>query len=423
MIGRLAAELRRDLRSPDRARALRGILIVATAIVLMEAIVLLPSASRVPALALYLLIVFVAARHGMLAGAACALFGVAYTLTDSVLLGRSRLPGNDTWRLVVVVAGVPTAAVIIGSMRDRFDLLLARERAARAEAEAQREWTQNILESISDSFLIVDEEWRIVYLNQAAERLLRRERSQLRGQPAADYLSQVLDGFFQKYNEAQARGGAIEFDTASMLNDGWYKVHAYPSEEGVTIHFRNITEHRASEQQLRRISMADELTGLYNRRGFLTLAQQQLRQANRKRRSFVVMFIDLDGLKRINDTFGHGTGDRALATVAAAMRESFRESDILARIGGDEFAALALETDADSTPILLDRLHQSLAAHADHAGLLVPVTVSVGTSTFDPDAPLALDELIAAADQRMYSQKRARAEAGARGNSAAGELS
>jgi diguanylate cyclase (GGDEF)-like protein len=101
-------------------------------------------------------------------------------------------------------------------------------------------------------------------------------------------------------------------------------------------------ERQTLRQQLQDLSHKDDLTGLHNRRGFLILSEQQIRIARRQKTPFLLLFMDLDGLKDINDTFGHAEGNRALIEAAEVLRESFRQSDILARFGGDEFAALSL---------------------------------------------------------------------------------
>src|SRR5690606_30591217 len=106
---------------------------------------------------------------------------------------------------------------------------------------------------------------------------------------------------------------------------------------------RDVTERRARERALQSLTIVDDLTGLYNRRGFLTLAERHLKLAIRKKAGLFLLFADLDGLKQINDTFGHLEGDRALVSAAQILRQSFRSADIIARLGGDEFTVFPLE--------------------------------------------------------------------------------
>ena len=154
------------------------------------------------------------------------------------------------------------------------------------------------------------------------------------------------------------------------------------------------------------MSIVDELTGVYNRRGFMTLAQQQLKLADRTKRRMDLFFIDLDGMKWINDVLGHQEGDTALVEAAGVLRRTFRKSDIIGRMGGDEFAVLAINTtDADRREDLVKRLHNILDGHNKPEKRRYKLSLSVGAVSYDPDHPMALDHLIATADALMYEEK------------------
>lgn len=177
-----------------------------------------------------------------------------------------------------------------------------------------------------------------------------------------------------------------------------------------------VVTHAMREEMLRALSLRDDLTGLYNRRGLVALAEQQVRSAERARTGFAVVFVDMDGLKEINDTLGHGTGDRAIADAATLLRATFRDSDVVARLGGDEFAALVPDADTSAgvagapggAEAACARLAEMLAKHNASAGRPYRVSLSVGVARFDPGAPLSLDALLEAADRAMYEQKRAK---------------
>lgn len=162
------------------------------------------------------------------------------------------------------------------------------------------------------------------------------------------------------------------------------------------------------QDQLRALSLVDELTGLYNRRGFLTLAHQQSKLANRTKKEMLLLFADLDNLKWINDTQGHHEGDLALLEIAKIMRETFRESDIIARVGGDEFAVLATGAGMENAEILIARLQQALETHNTRRNREYELSISVGVAAYDPQAPCSVDELLARADRSMYEHKRSR---------------
>ncbi len=160
-----------------------------------------------------------------------------------------------------------------------------------------------------------------------------------------------------------------------------------------------------AEEAVRVLSITDELTGLHNRRGFLSLAEQQLKVAARNRRGMLLHFADLDGLKWINDTLGHEEGDQALVEAAAVLKETFRTSDILARLGGDEYAALALDAAEEHSTIFTARLQSLVDEKNREAGRKYRLSISVGNAYYDPEKPCSLDELISAADKRMYENK------------------
>ncbi|MCK4396015.1 diguanylate cyclase response regulator [candidate division WOR-3 bacterium] len=160
--------------------------------------------------------------------------------------------------------------------------------------------------------------------------------------------------------------------------------------------------------ELRALSLTDELTGLYNRRGFLILAQQQLKMADRTLREMCFLFADIDNLKWINDTLGHHEGDLALIEIANILKETFRDSDIIARIGGDEFAVLVIETSLASAKILSTRLQDALDARNAKVNRSYNLSISLGITRYDPEHPCSIDEMLARADRLMYQQKQGR---------------
>jgi diguanylate cyclase (GGDEF)-like protein len=165
-------------------------------------------------------------------------------------------------------------------------------------------------------------------------------------------------------------------------------------------------ERHRGKEVLRSQALTDELTDLYNRRGFMALAAQQLKLAGRGQREFLLISADLDGMKHINDTFGHPEGDRALRETAEVLKQSFRESDLMARLGGDEFAALMIDAAAESNETIAARLQANLEAHNASSNGLYNLSLSLGMARFHPDRPASLEELLAQADAAMYAQKR-----------------
>ena len=165
-------------------------------------------------------------------------------------------------------------------------------------------------------------------------------------------------------------------------------------------------------EELRTLSISDELTGLYNRRGFYILAEQQIKIARRAGRGMLLASADLDGLKEINDGFGHHEGDRALVDAAQILRESFRESDIIARMGGDEFVILMTEKPDISAQVLLQRVSRNLGVYNRKVTRPYPFSISVGIASFDPKEPISLNELLVRADKSMYETKNSKKHRG-----------
>src|SRR6266478_1931810 len=164
------------------------------------------------------------------------------------------------------------------------------------------------------------------------------------------------------------------------------------------------------QAELGNLALTDELTGLYNRRGFMAMAERQMRLGRRTGRGMLLFMMDVDGLKQINDSFGHLEGDRVLKRTAEVLEETFRDSDVIARQGGDEFAVLAIEAAGHCERTIQTRLFDgmdSINAEQSH----YEISLSLGFARFDPRNCTSIGKLMAKADQAMYEQKRRRSAA------------
>jgi diguanylate cyclase (GGDEF)-like protein len=166
------------------------------------------------------------------------------------------------------------------------------------------------------------------------------------------------------------------------------------------------------QTELGNLALKDHLTGTYNRRGFQALAERQLKLGLRSGRGMLLFFVDVDGLKQINDSFGHGQGDEALKRTAEILRKTFRESDLIARLGGDEFAALAIEASGRNQAAIMDRLHKYLNL-MNCGETRCKISFSVGMARFDRGRHASIGDLMAQADHAMYEIKRGRSRASA----------
>jgi diguanylate cyclase (GGDEF)-like protein len=160
-----------------------------------------------------------------------------------------------------------------------------------------------------------------------------------------------------------------------------------------------------TSEKLERLSVMDELTGLYNRRGFLTLARQQISMKERKNNDLLLVFYDIDGLKKINDTLGHSFGDYAIVSLANLLRKAFRSTDIIARIGGDEFVILAIECTIREYNKIKSRLDHSIDEFNASNDRKFQLSVSAGAAPCDPDSKFTIEQLMEEADAELYKEK------------------
>lgn len=180
----------------------------------------------------------------------------------------------------------------------------------------------------------------------------------------------------------------------------WTEAHPDPDRPSTLVGFvQDVTDQKATNDELQRLALVDELTGLRNRRGFLTIAESLLRVARREQHDVVLVYVDLDNLKETNDTQGHAAGDRALIEVATLLTDTFRESDIVARLGGDEFCVLLNGNDPEAPAARLS------AALRQGTGDEPSISVSVGAVVHRFDEPSTLEHLLELADAAMYQQK------------------
>ena len=168
---------------------------------------------------------------------------------------------------------------------------------------------------------------------------------------------------------------------------------------------RHAIERHRLFSALRSLSLIDDLTGLYNRRGFSDLGEQYLKLARRSGRGVTMVYLDVDRFKTINDSLGHHVGDRALLRVADILRAAFRRSDIIARLGGDEFGVLALEAADESSELLVQRLRERVVDFNRSSPEPYQLSISIGMAHHDDDLRVRLEDMVAEADSAMYREK------------------
>lgn len=165
-------------------------------------------------------------------------------------------------------------------------------------------------------------------------------------------------------------------------------------------------EHAKRHKEMHTMLLTDELTGLYNRRGFFALGDYQLRIAKRQLNGIYMLYADLDDLKAVNDKWGHHEGDVTLMEIADILKQNYRESDVIARIGGDEFVVLPVGIAGDSVETIIDRLHKAIDFNNTQSSRDYKLSISAGIAYFDPTEPCSVEELLDKGDKSMYERKK-----------------
>lgn len=220
-------------------------------------------------------------------------------------------------------------------------------------------------------------------------------------------------------DRAGGEGDRLELIDGRIIERNYASFDASGVAGGSIWIFRDVTDRERDRAKLaqqasdlEKLSTRDELTGLYNRRGFMMLAEQELKSAFRAKRKLVVFFADMNGMKEINDKLGHKMGDRALVDTAAVLRQTFREADLVARLGGDEYVVLAVDATPDDVRPISNRLRDNMEALNESPSRPFRISLSVGASVYDPENDKSVEALLAEADQLMYAQKKARTPSG-----------
>ena len=306
-------------------------------------------------------------------------------------------------------------------LKPKVQALLEHQRNRRAlqrlshDLEVARAFNASVLENAAEGILVVGEDGLIRFANPAISRLLNATVQELQGRELLGYLqkphfprwadSDLLSGY--------KRGETLRLHDALLRTAPGQQVPValscapLPAEQRamvVTVQDMSVVRHL--HQQLEVQAVTDPLTGLLNRRGFYQTVENLLLRGDRTERSWVLLYLDLDGFKRVNDSLGHDAGDRVLRWVSEQLKACLRPFDILARIGGDEFTAL-LDLDVpDQAARIAEKLIERVSVCQQIDGLDITLGASIGIATF-PDCGPNLDGLLRASDIAMYEAKRA----------------
>jgi diguanylate cyclase (GGDEF)-like protein/PAS domain S-box-containing protein len=289
-----------------------------------------------------------------------------------------------------------------------------RKRAEEALRESEERY-RTLVENASDIVLRTDDTGHFTFVNPAALRIMGYEEKELIGRHYLTlYRPDMREEAMKFFGRQFVKGIPNTYsEYPFIVKDGreiWLGQNIQLIvEDGHVVGFqamaRDITERKRMEAEILALSITDQLTGLHNRRGFLSLAGQQLKLAERNKSGMLLFFVDLDGLKWINDTLGHEEGDKALIETATVFKETFRTSDIIARLGGDEYAALTVDITEAKSELFTARLQSLIDTQNNQKNRRYRLSISVGCSYYDSENPCSLDDLMAHADKLMYEQK------------------
>jgi diguanylate cyclase (GGDEF)-like protein/PAS domain S-box-containing protein len=304
--------------------------------------------------------------------------------------------------------------------------MLGQEIADREKAEnalrVSEEQYRTLVESASDIIFRTDIRGYITFINPAALRITGYMEKDILGKHYMELMHPDMDDCEESRDifreQARNRVPNTYFECPIITKEGrkvWLGqniqlVMKDSNVAGFQAVARDLTELKKMQAEILALSITDQLTGLYNRRGFLVLAKQQLKIADRDKTGMLLLFADLDGLKWINDIFGHEEGDKAILETASVLKQSLRSSEIIARLGGDEFAALIINSAEANTESITARLKFTIDALNRQKGRKYRLSISIGCASYDPGDPRSVDELIASADQLMYEQKKKKKE-------------
>lgn len=266
-----------------------------------------------------------------------------------------------------------------------------------------------------------DEKGRYVYSSERMASMFYAPLSDLEGKTDFDWLPEYLAAqIWQSDQEVLHSGRSSELVQTVPTADGkllYWLVFKFPftnarGEKFVGAVAVDITQLKEVEARLEEmkdrlesLSLTDDLTALNNRRGFLHLAADRLNVARRESEKLLLIFADLDGLKQINDNYGHAAGSKMIEAAADILRDSFRQSDVIARWGGDEFVVLLAKASGDNEKAILGRIDSKIAGFNTASGWPYEMSISFGMVPIDVDGGRPFDEMIVEADKAMYENK------------------
>jgi len=276
---------------------------------------------------------------------------------------------------------------------------------------------QDIVASTNTLIWRTDAEGRFTFLNPSWGKNYGYKEEEMLGKPFSDFqVQEAAEHYINAFRNCLIGESIIGLETTFFSKGGAevdLAINMIPlhDSKGSVIGTQgtafDITERKRADELLQYISSKDELTGLYNLHTFLSMTEQQIKTANREKKQMLIIYGGVDCMQVINDDHGREKGDKVLIDTANILRKTFREADILARTGGDEFVISTLVSAKDHDKLIMARLKENLDKYnADKNGSLT-LSLSFGSSFYNPEKPLSIEEVLSKADEKMHEHKKA----------------
>lgn len=344
------------------------------------------------------------------------LIGVCYATVLAV--GGGTAGGATRW--LMTMGTLVLVAALVTVLKDVVRRRIEERQRSEHRLEESLSLLDATLESTADGILVVDREGSIVSFNQKFQDMWRIPDEIVESRDDDRAVGFIVDQladpeqFLRKVRELYDRPAAESYDVLQFTDGRVFERHSQPQRGsddkifGRVWSFRDVSERERAQEQLRRLADRDALTGLFNRRRFEQEISRQVTQAERYGTPGAVLLLDFDDFKYVNDSLGHRAGDSLIKSVAEVLRDRVRDSDVLARIGGDEFAVLLPHAHAEQAKLAAEGLLEALRRHrAVFGGQRVRVTASIGVAPVAHPQVQTGEELLVEADAAMYDAKEA----------------
>ncbi|MEA3313069.1 MAG: PAS domain S-box protein [Caldisericota bacterium] len=289
------------------------------------------------------------------------------------------------------------------------------KKAEEALQQSQQKFA-SLFKNSPEALVYLDKNSNIVNINPRFTELFGYTLEEVKGKNINDGMIHPPDKIEEGKNldKTALSKGYFNYETVRKKKDGTcFPVSVSGSDivigrqiKGIIGTYIDITERKKMEEELQKLARYDTLTNCYSRGYGLALLEQQIKIANRKKNPILLSYLDVDNLKDINDTFGHGEGDEALKEVAQFFKSILREADIVCRIGGDEFMLILPDNSLDDEPLIKERVNKKLKELNKNLNKPYKISFSIGFSVYDPTNPASIEKLIKTADEKMYEEKK-----------------